>query len=91
MTRGRLGLALVMEGETLCGIVTDGDLRRAMQRYEAVLDMPVSEVMSTRPLTTGEDAMLVDAEKIMRARKVKALIVLNQHGSVSGVLEIFDR
>src|SRR5687767_8979051 len=42
ITRGRLGLALVLEGEVLRGIVTDGDLRRALQRHEDVLDVPIS-------------------------------------------------
>jgi arabinose-5-phosphate isomerase len=90
ITRGRLGLALVMQGSKLLGLVTDGDLRRAMQRHENVLNMPVSEVMTTRPVTILEDALVADAEKVMRARKLKALVVVNRDGQVSGVLEIFD-
>jgi len=91
MTRGRLGLALVMDDKRLCGILTDGDLRRAMQRHGNVLDLPISEIMTDRPICIGEDALLEDAEEAMKRRKVKALVVLDAQGNVSGLLEIFDR
>jgi len=77
ITRGRLGLALVLEGDVLRGIVTDGDLRRALQRHEDVLDLPISEIMSAHPLTIAEDGLLSDAETLMRRRKVKAIVVVN--------------
>lgn len=91
ITRGRLGLALVVDGGQLRGIVTDGDLRRAMQRHEDVLEVPVSEIMSQHPVTIDEDALLSDAEKLMRRRKIKALVVVDVHGATTGLVEIFDR
>lgn len=91
ITRGRLGLALVLDHGVLRGIVTDGDLRRAMQRHEEVLEVPVSEIMSTHPVTIEENALLSDAEKLMRRRKIKALVVVNVHGMTTGLVEIFDR
>jgi arabinose-5-phosphate isomerase len=95
ITRGRLGLALVVDGGQpggqLRGIVTDGDLRRAMQRHEDVLEVPVSEIMSQHPVTIDEDALLSDAEKLMRRRKIKALVVVDAHGATTGLVEIFDR
>lgn len=91
ITRGRLGLALVMDGANLVGIVTDGDLRRAMQRDEHVFDSPVSSVMSAKPITIRESARLDDAEGMMRRRKVKALVAVDDNGAVTGVVEIFDR
>jgi arabinose-5-phosphate isomerase len=91
ITRGRLGLALVFEDGELRGIVTDGDLRRAMQRHEDVLNVPVSEIMSAHPATIDEDALLSDAEKLMRRRKIKALVVVDRMGKPTGLVEIFDR
>jgi arabinose-5-phosphate isomerase len=91
ITRGRLGLALVFDDGVLRGIVTDGDLRRAMQRYEDVLNVPVSELMSTQPATIDEDALLSEAEKLMRRRKIKALVVVDRAGKPTGLVEIFDR
>ncbi|MDJ0761650.1 MAG: KpsF/GutQ family sugar-phosphate isomerase [Myxococcota bacterium] len=90
MTTGRLGLVLVVEGEKLLGIVTDGDLRRALQDYNCILDFPISRIMTPNPKTVGENVMLVDAEKLMKKEKIKALVVVNSNGKVSGVLEIFD-
>ena len=51
ITEGRLGLVLVMNGERLLGLVTDGDLRRAMQREAGLLSLPVSAIMTRNPVT----------------------------------------
>jgi arabinose-5-phosphate isomerase len=75
----------------LKGIVTDGDLRRAMQRHEDVLDVPVAEIMSTHPVTIDENALMSEAEKLMRRKKIKALVVVNTQGLTTGLVEIFDR
>ena len=89
MTAGRRGLALVMEGESLHGIVTDGDLRRALLRNPESTEMPVRAFMSPRPHTIGPDTMLADAEAYMHAHKIRALVV-TEGGRVIGLLEIFD-
>lgn len=91
ITRGRLGLALVLERGVLKGIVTDGDLRRAMQRHDDVLEVPVAEIMSTHPVTIEEHALMSEAEKLMRRKKIKALVVVNSQGLTTGLVEIFDR
>lgn len=90
ITEGRLGLALVMTGERLVGLVTDGDLRRAMQRYDNLLSQPVREIMTTNPVTIGADTLLVDAHRRMQAMKLKALVVVDGHGKVGGVVEVFE-
>ncbi|MBN2524936.1 MAG: KpsF/GutQ family sugar-phosphate isomerase [Deltaproteobacteria bacterium] len=90
MTQGRLGLVLVMNNEELLGIVTDGDLRRALQKHKDLSQIAVSSVMTSTPKTICENARLNDAEDIMKQNKIKALVVLNNEGKVSGILEIFD-
>ena len=90
MTQGRLGLVLVMKQEKLLGIVTDGDLRRALHRYNDLSAVSVSSVMTSTPKTIHEKARLNDAEDIMKQNKIKALVVLDCEGKVSGILEIFD-
>lgn len=91
ITEGRLGLVLVMSGERLVGLVTDGDLRRAMQRCHDMLTLPVSEIMTRNPVTIDEDTMLADAHQRMQGMKLKALVVLNKEGRVTGVIEVFDQ
>jgi arabinose-5-phosphate isomerase len=91
ITEGRLGLVLVMTGERLLGLVTDGDLRRAMQREADLLSLPVSEIMTRNPVTIDENTLLADAHQRMQGMKLKALVVLNQEGRVTGVVEVFDQ
>jgi len=90
MTEGRLGLVLVKSGERLVGLVTDGDLRRAMQRHEDLLSLPVSEIMTLNPVTIHEDTPLASAHERMKKMKLKALVAVNSRGRVTGVIEVFD-
>lgn len=91
MTAGRLGLVLVVQGGKLLGIVTDGDLRRALQSHDQILDFPISRIMTRAPVVIEENAKLEDAEKRMKKEKIKALVVQDKKGKISGILEIFDK
>ena len=90
ITEGRLGLALVMQGERLVGLVTDGDLRRAMQRHSGLLSVPVCEIMTQNPVTICESTLLDEAHHRMKQMKLKALVAVDRHGKVTGVIEVFD-
>lgn len=90
MTAGRLGMAVVTSGDRLVGLVTDGDLRRAMQRHPDILTRKISEIMTTNPATIDEDSPLADAHARMLTMKLKALVVVGRHGKVTGVIEVFD-
>jgi arabinose-5-phosphate isomerase len=89
ITEGRLGLVLVMAGERLVGLITDGDLRRAMQRHRDLLSMPVSEIMTLNPVTIDESTLLDVALQRMQQMKLKALVAVNARGRVTGVVEVF--
>jgi len=90
LTRGRLGLILVRNGDRLVGLVTDGDLRRAMQRHDNLLTLPVSEIMTENPVTIDPETLVADAHQRMQALKLKALVVVDDAGAVIGVIEVFD-
>jgi arabinose-5-phosphate isomerase len=91
MTSGRLGLALIMEEGRLQGIITDGDLRRALLKDPHMLEKPVSEFMTRKPVTIDADTNLAEAEAFMLERKIRALVVTEGKGQeVCGVVEIFD-
>lgn len=92
MTQSRLGLTLVMdEADELVGIVTDGDLRRALLDNPSVVMDKVRAFMTPNPHTILDSAQLSEAESYMRENKVRALAVLNAQGrEVVGVVEIFD-
>ena len=93
MTSGRLGLAIIVEDEKLLGILTDGDLRRALIMDQTMMDKRVSEFMTPVPVTISSNAMVSDAEVLMRKYKIRALVVtdIREDGEdrVCGLLEIF--
>lgn len=89
ITYGRLGLTLVMDDEVLCGIITDGDVRRAFDVYEDVKSLHAEKIMTANPLTITADTRFADAESYMREKKVSALVVQDTAGKTVGVLQIF--
>src|SRR5690606_18333798 len=75
MTAGRLGLALVMDGKILKGIITDGDLRRAFERHESMKNVVAEQIMSHQPLTIQPEVRFTDAEALMNKNEISALVV----------------
>ncbi len=90
MTEGRLGLALVGIKEELKGVITDGDIRRALIDNENFAELKAKDLMNTNPLTALESDNLQVAEKRMREAKVQCLIVKNLVNEVVGVIQIFE-
>ncbi len=90
ITQGRLGLVLVMDEGRLIGIVTDGDLRRCMQRHGSLHGLAVSEIMTKNPVTIDQDTRLSDAHELMQAEKITALVVVDEAGNLAGVVQVFD-
>ena len=90
ITRGRLGLAIVMNADQLCGVITDGDIRRAFEREDASTKLTASDIMTRTPKTVNQSERLVIAEELMHEEKIKELIVVDDHQRVAGVLQIFD-
>ena len=90
MTEGRLGLALVGTKEDLKGVITDGDIRRALIDNKKFSDLKAKDLMNSNPLTALESDNLQVAEKRMREAKVQCLVVKNLMNEVVGVIQIFE-
>ena len=90
MTKGRLGTTLVMKGDRLAGIVTDGDLRRALLDNPNVMSSTIGHMMTRNPIIIRADAQLAQAEELMRQKKIKLLIAVDEWHRPVGILEIFD-
>jgi arabinose-5-phosphate isomerase len=94
INHGRLGLVLVVQDGALVGIVTDGDVRRAFDRFEdrfeALREVSAADIMTRQPKTIAPDIKLADAEAQMQERKIGALVVTGADGAVQGVLQIYD-
>lgn len=91
MSDARMGLAIVIDGTRLAGIVTDGDLRRALITDRNMTQQPVKAFMKRHPHTVSPNTRLSEAEMYMREHRIRALIVVDDNtGNVVGVVEIFD-
>ncbi len=90
VTAGKLGLVIVMEQNTIVGIITDGDLRRAMERSEdQFFKLRAKDIMTTNPKVIDEDSKLVEANRIMEENKINSLLVVNRNRLV-GVIQLYD-
>lgn len=90
MTRGRMGLALVIEKDHLMGTITDSDLRRAMVNNNGTFfKTEAVNIMNCNPVTIFEDAPWSEAERMMKKHKCYALVAVDRHARVTGVVEIF--
>ena len=94
MTSSRLGLVVVHTDHKVLGIFTDGDLRRALLSGASVMEKPVGEYMSLDPVCVSAEALIKDAENLMREHKVRALVVVSsregEKETICGILEIFS-
>lgn len=89
MTSRRFGVAGVLdEAGGLIGIMTDGDLRRALQAAQA-LDGPVSAVMTKSPQTASAEMMAADLLRLMNKRSITSLFVVEQRRPI-GIIHIHD-
>jgi arabinose-5-phosphate isomerase len=93
ITSKRLGVTSVLndKGE-LEGIITDGDLRRAIERYDNILEKSASDVMTRNPKTIQKRALAVFALKKMEDHSITSLFVMEKEGDKQpiGVIHIHD-
>lgn len=89
MTSGKLGLCIVLENEKLVGIITDGDLRRALRANDKPrFDFKAKEIMSESPKTIEASAMASEAEELMLKHKIKEIVV-TQNEKIAGVIQLY--
>jgi arabinose-5-phosphate isomerase len=92
MTHKGLGMTCVVDAnDALVGIITDGDLRRHLDRSGNILDLMAREVMTPRPVSIPPTTLAVEALNIMEQRKITSLVVVDGDGRrVAGVVQIHD-
>ncbi|EHP5840907.1 KpsF/GutQ family sugar-phosphate isomerase [Campylobacter lari] len=89
MTSGKLGLCIVLENEKLVGIITDGDLRRALRANDKPrFNFKAKEIMSEKPKTIEVSAMASEAEELMLKHKIKEIVV-TQDEKIVGIIQLY--
>ena len=93
MTAGQLGMTVVVKSEKLAGVISDGDIRRALERAESLghnpLDIKASQIMTSEPAVITADIQAIEAAKIMETKKITFLVVVDRNKPV-GILHIHD-
>ena len=91
MSRKKLGVTAVVEGEKLVGIISDGDLRRLLEkRGKDVLDLTAAECMTGNPKTIAPGEFAATAIAIMEEKKITSLAVVNGQGKLEGIVHLHD-
>jgi arabinose-5-phosphate isomerase len=94
MSSKQLGMTCVVDrdDDTLLGIITDGDLRRRMERGGEILGLTAGEVMSRQPVSVARTTLAAEALNIMEQRKITSIVVAEdgQPTRVAGVLHLHD-
>jgi arabinose-5-phosphate isomerase len=84
-------MTTVVDGKKLLGLISDGDLRRLLERHgKKVFDLSASECMTRTPRTVGPDVFAIAALDIMEQNKITSLPVVDGDGHLLGVLHLHD-
>jgi arabinose-5-phosphate isomerase len=91
MSRKKLGVAAVVEDDKLVGVISDGDLRRLLEkRGKDVLDLVASECMTKNPKTIAAQEFAATALAIMEEKKITSLAVIDDMGRLRGIVHLHD-
>lgn len=91
ISKTKQGIAVVLEDGKIVGVVTDGDVRRAMQsRQDVFFSLTVKEIMSQYPKTIKEASKLSEAETLMRRYNIHSLIVVDDNNKLTGIIDAFS-
>ncbi len=90
ISKTKQGIAVAIDNGKIVGVVTDGDVRRAMQtKQDIFFTLTVKEIMSTSPKIIKDSAKLSDAESLMRKYNIHTLVVVNDTQQFVGIIDSF--
>ena len=91
MSKGKLGLLVATEGNEIKGIITDGDLRRIIQRWHArFFDLQVKDVMTPNPKSIRPETKIAEVEQMLNKYKIHSLLVVDEQQHLVGIVDNFS-
>jgi arabinose-5-phosphate isomerase len=89
ITQGRLGAVLVLQDEKLVGIITDGDIRRMLEKDTDFLKLKAEQIMTKNPRVIESNALAVEAFHIMEQNSITQLVVV-KGDKYKGIIHLHD-
>jgi len=91
VSKGKLGLGVAEKDGAVCGLITDGDIRRAMEKWQAeFFDRTVADIMTTTPKTVSPQTKITDIQSIMNKYKVHSVLVTDENSRLLGVVDHYS-
>lgn len=84
-----LGVTAVMDGQIIAGIVTDGDIRRMLNKNDSISGLTAKDIMTKNPKTIDSETLAVDALELMETNKITQLLV-TEKGNYAGVIHLHN-
>lgn len=90
MSNGRLGLCIAEENSQVIGIITDGDIRRAMENsQDKFFQLTVADIMTRNPKTVSADTKISEIDRILHQYKIHSVLVIDDNHHLLGVVDSF--
>ena len=91
VSKGKLGLGIAEVNDEIVGLITDGDIRRAMEKWQAeFFDRTVSDIMTRTPKTVKPDTKITEIQRIMNKYKVHSVLVTDEQNHLLGVVDHYS-
>lgn len=91
VSKGKLGLGVSLENGKIVGLITDGDIRRAMEKWKAqFFDRTVNDIMTTNPKTVLPTTKITDIQQIMNRHKIHTVLVADEDGCLLGIVDHYS-
>lgn len=90
ITKKRQGATVVLQNSKVVGIITDGDIRRMLQKSLNLNGIVAKDIMSKNPKSVSLGTLAVDALELMQNNNISQLVVINEKGNFAGIVHIHD-
>ncbi len=91
VSKGKLGLGITLKDERVQGLITDGDIRRAMERWQAqFVEHTVADIMTVNPKCVAPDTKITEIQRIMQKHKIHSVLVTDEQQHLLGVVDHYS-
>ena len=91
VSKGKLGLGIAQRNGEIAGLITDGDIRRTMEKWNAqFFDKTVADIMTASPKTVTSDTKISEVQGIMNRYKIHSVLVTDGHNHLLGVVDHYS-